>query len=35
VAHTPDERIPKKQMLEAVELYQKLVKQLKNTTVAA
>ncbi len=35
VAHTPDERIPKKQMIEAVELYQKLVKQLKNTAVAA
>jgi acetylornithine deacetylase len=35
VAHTPEERIPKKQMLEAVELYQKLVKQLKNSAVAA
>jgi acetylornithine deacetylase len=35
VAHTPEERISKKQMLEAVELYQKLVKQLKNSAVKA
>jgi acetylornithine deacetylase len=35
VAHTPEERISKKQMLEAVELYQKLVKQLKNSAAAA
>jgi acetylornithine deacetylase len=31
VAHTPDEHIAKSQLVEAVELYQKLVKQLKTT----
>ena len=30
VAHTLEERVPKKQLTEAVELYQKLVKQLKT-----
>lgn len=35
VAHTSEERISKKQMLEAVELYQKLVKQLKDSAVTA
>ena len=30
VAHTSEERVPKKQLTEAVELYQKLVKQLKT-----
>ncbi len=30
VAHTPEERIPKKQLTEAVGLYQKLVKQLQT-----
>jgi acetylornithine deacetylase/succinyl-diaminopimelate desuccinylase-like protein len=35
VAHTSEEHISKKQMLEAVELYQKLVKQLKDSAVAA
>jgi acetylornithine deacetylase len=35
VAHTPEERISKKQMLEAVELYRKLAKQLKNSAAAA
>jgi acetylornithine deacetylase len=31
VAHTLEERVPKKQLLEAVELYQKVVTQLLNT----
>jgi len=31
VAHTPDEHIAKSQLVEAVELYRKLVKQLKTT----
>ncbi len=31
VAHTLDERVPKKQLLEAVELYQRVVKQLLNS----
>ena len=35
VAHTLEERISKKQMLEAVELYQQLAKQLKNSAVTA
>jgi acetylornithine deacetylase len=30
VAHTAEERVPKKQLLEAVELYRKLVKQLQK-----
>jgi acetylornithine deacetylase len=34
-AHTDEERIPKRQMVEAVELYRKLVKQLKNSSVPA
>ncbi len=28
VAHTPEERVPKEQLLEAVEIYQRIVKQL-------
>jgi acetylornithine deacetylase len=35
VAHTLEERISKKQMLEAVELYQQLARQLKNSAVTA
>lgn len=31
VAHTEEERVAKKQLVEAVQLYQKLVKQLQNT----
>jgi acetylornithine deacetylase len=30
VAHTLDERVPKKQLLEAVEIYQKMVRQLQR-----
>ena len=30
VAHTFDERVPKKQLLEAVEIYQKMVRQLQR-----
>ena len=32
VAHTLEERVPKKQLLEAVDLYRKLFKQLRTTT---
>jgi acetylornithine deacetylase len=32
VAHTEEERVPKKQLVEAVELYRKLVKQLQGET---
>ena len=32
VAHTLEERVPKKQLLEAVDLYRKLFKQLRKTT---
>jgi acetylornithine deacetylase len=28
VAHTPDERVPKRQLLEAVEIYQDIIRQL-------
>jgi acetylornithine deacetylase/succinyl-diaminopimelate desuccinylase-like protein len=31
VAHTLEERVPKKQLLEAVELYQRIVIQLLNS----
>jgi acetylornithine deacetylase len=30
VAHTLDERVPKKQLLEAVEIYQRMIRQLQN-----
>jgi acetylornithine deacetylase len=30
VAHTLDERVPKKQLLEAVEIYQRMVRQLQK-----
>jgi acetylornithine deacetylase len=30
VAHTLDERVPKRQLLEAVEIYQKMVRQLQQ-----
>jgi len=30
VAHTLDERVPKRQLVEAVEIYQRMVKQLWN-----
>ncbi|MCB9384713.1 MAG: peptidase dimerization protein, partial [Bryobacterales bacterium] len=32
VAHTLDERVPKKEVADAVDLYTRLVKQLKSTT---
>ena len=32
VAHTAEERVPKKQLTEAVELYRNLVKQLQTTS---
>jgi acetylornithine deacetylase len=34
-AHTDEEHIPKRQMVEAVELYKRLVKQLRNSSVPA
>ena len=30
VAHTLDERVPKREMLEAIEIYKRMVRQLKN-----
>ena len=30
VAHTSEERVPKKQLVEAVELYQHIIKELQN-----
>lgn len=35
VAHTLDERVPKKQLLDAVEIYQKMVMQLRQTSAQA
>ncbi len=35
VAHTLDERVPKQQLLDAVEIYQKMVKQLQRTDRAS